>query len=146
MHEHTRTWVYIKVCTAYHFFTDQLTLAGDRKLATKTEAREVRGTMTVVTTTEEAGNGKFRTLFIPVHLVSSSTLKTTMCEEVCVRATRSDEPGSTQATCLSVAHVAPSQTRAYVPTRTTGSLCFEQLPARPHLRPAARITTTPHVN
>ena len=70
---HTRTCVHSKVFAAYHVFTDQLTLAGDRKPATKTETwgSQQRNQDCIL----RAGNGKFRTLHIPVHLASRSTFK-----------------------------------------------------------------------
>jgi hypothetical protein len=83
---HTCTYVHTKVFPAYHVFTDQLTLAWDRKPATKTETwgSQQRNQDCSL----RAGNGKFRTLHILVHLASRSILKTKTCKEVCVRAKR----------------------------------------------------------
>ena len=121
---HTYTYVHTKVFAAYHVFTDQLTLACDRKPATKTETRGSQQRNQDCSL--RAGNGKFRTLHIPVHLASRSTFKN---ENIpgSVRAGKAsavdDESGSTQATCLMHMPL-PSQTRAYASKRTTGSLCF----------------------
>ena len=80
-YEHTRTRVYIKVCIAY--FTSLLTnwrLMKTGSLRQRRKTREAkRGTITVVTTTEKAGNGKCVVLHIPVHLVGRSALKTKRC-------------------------------------------------------------------
>ena len=101
IYQHTRTCVHTKVCAAYHVFTDQLTLAGDRKPATKTETcgSQQRNQDCSL----RAGNRKVRPLHIPVHLASRSTFKNENMRGS-VRAGRAsavddDVPGSTQATC-----------------------------------------------
>jgi len=118
-----------KVFAAYHVFSDQLTLAGDRKPATKTEicGSQQRNQDCSL----RAGNGKFRPLHIPVHLASGSTLKKIENMEGSVRAGKEsavdDESGSTQATCPSVCCTCCFRLRPELTHRLEqrGSLCFE---------------------
>ena len=133
-----------KVFAAYHVFSDQLTLAGDRKPATKTEicGSQQRNQDCSL----RAGNGKFRPLHIPVHLASGSTFKKNRkharkcaCGQRERRWRRIRIYASNLSICL-LHMLLPSQTRAYASTRTTGFFVFWNSCCQ-HRRPAAPLRT-----